>query len=75
MIATVSVGALALTVDKWRTQYLAEKDATLRHYIELHPEDFPTPGKPKTHFSVLFSLPLLIDLKQQEPSTTIGTKV
>lgn len=24
---------------------MAEKDATLRHYIELHPEDFPDPGE------------------------------
>ncbi|XP_058813279.1 NADH dehydrogenase [ubiquinone] 1 subunit C2-like [Topomyia yanbarensis] len=45
IIAAVSLGALAMTVDKWRNQYLAEKDATLRHYIELHPEDFPTPER------------------------------
>lgn len=45
MIATVGLAALAMTVDKWRNEYFAEKDATLRHYIELHPEDFPTPGK------------------------------
>lgn len=32
-------------VDNWRNEYMADRDSTLRHYIELHPEDFPTPGK------------------------------
>lgn len=32
------------TADGWRNTYLAERDAILRHYIELHPEDFPMPG-------------------------------
>jgi hypothetical protein len=31
--------------DNYRNQYLAERDAVLRHYVELHPEDFPVPGK------------------------------
>lgn len=48
VVAAVGLGALALTMDKWRTQYFAEKDATLRHYVELHPEDFPTPGMYET---------------------------
>ncbi|EAT42520.1 AAEL005946-PA [Aedes aegypti] len=47
VVAAVGLGALALTMDKWRTQYFAEKDATLRHYVELHPEDFPTPERKK----------------------------
>lgn len=35
----------ALTfVQKKRDAYLAEKDAVLRHYVELHKEDFPSPG-------------------------------
>ena len=33
------------TVDGWRNEHLAERDAVLRHYIQLHPEDFPDPGK------------------------------
>ncbi|XP_030750725.1 NADH dehydrogenase [ubiquinone] 1 subunit C2 [Sitophilus oryzae] len=28
-------------LDDWRESYLAERDAILRHYVELHPEDFP----------------------------------
>lgn len=24
----------------------AERDAVYRHYIQLHPDDFPPPGKP-----------------------------
>ncbi|XP_065158602.1 NADH dehydrogenase [ubiquinone] 1 subunit C2 [Atheta coriaria] len=27
--------------DEKRKEYFAEKDAVLRHYIQLHPEDFP----------------------------------
>ncbi|OWR54570.1 NADH dehydrogenase [ubiquinone] 1 subunit C2 [Danaus plexippus] len=30
-----------------RNAYYAEKDAVLRHYIELHPEDFPEPERKK----------------------------
>ncbi|KAL0880827.1 hypothetical protein ABMA27_002012 [Loxostege sticticalis] len=38
----------ALTfIQKKRDEYLAEKDAVLRHYIELHPEDFPVPERKK----------------------------
>ncbi|XP_053698415.1 NADH dehydrogenase [ubiquinone] 1 subunit C2 [Sabethes cyaneus] len=47
IIAAVAASVIATTVDKWRNQYLAEKDATLRHYIELHPEDFPAPERKK----------------------------
>lgn len=28
----------------YRQNYYAERDAVYRHYIELHPEDFPPPG-------------------------------
>lgn len=27
-----------------RKNYFAERDALMRHYIQLHPEDFPPPG-------------------------------
>lgn len=41
-------GTLSAAVGYWingnRNSYLAEKDAILRHYVELHPADFPTPG-------------------------------
>ncbi|KAG6456645.1 NADH dehydrogenase [ubiquinone] 1 subunit C2 [Manduca sexta] len=39
--------ALLSFVQNKRDEYLAEKDAVLRHYIELHPEDFPTPERRK----------------------------
>uniref|UniRef100_A0A182N710 NADH dehydrogenase [ubiquinone] 1 subunit C2 n=1 Tax=Anopheles dirus TaxID=7168 RepID=A0A182N710_9DIPT len=45
--AALAVGAAATMVEKWRNAHFAEKDATLRHYIELHPEDFPTPERKK----------------------------
>ncbi|CAO1434853.1 unnamed protein product [Diamesa serratosioi] len=35
------------TVDGWRNEHLAERDAVLRHYIQLHPEDFPDPERKK----------------------------
>lgn len=31
--------------DNYRNEYYAERDAVYRHYISLHPEDFPMPGK------------------------------
>lgn len=40
------IGAtLAHFVEQYRINYWAERDAVLRHYIQLHPEDFPPPGK------------------------------
>ncbi|ENN71052.1 hypothetical protein HUJ04_009699 [Dendroctonus ponderosae] len=36
--AGVGIGVL---VDKYRNEHLAKRDAIFRHYIELHPEDFP----------------------------------
>ncbi|XP_052867126.1 NADH dehydrogenase [ubiquinone] 1 subunit C2 [Anopheles cruzii] len=45
--AALAVGAFATIVHKWSEAHFAEKDATLRHYIELHPEDFPTPERKK----------------------------
>ncbi|KAG7306141.1 hypothetical protein JYU34_008733 [Plutella xylostella] len=34
-------------VQKKRDAYFAERDAVLRHYIELHPEDFVEPERKK----------------------------
>lgn len=44
-LATLAGAGIGRTLDNWRNDYLAEKDAVLRHYIELHPDDFPAPGK------------------------------
>ncbi|XP_041987385.1 NADH dehydrogenase [ubiquinone] 1 subunit C2 [Aricia agestis] len=47
-IAGVAVWTIGLNyVQNKRNEYLAEKDAVLRHYIELHPEDFPEPERKK----------------------------
>ncbi|XP_026490770.1 NADH dehydrogenase [ubiquinone] 1 subunit C2 [Vanessa tameamea] len=47
-IAGVVVWTSLLTyVTNKREEYLAEKDAVLRHYIQLHPDDFPTPERKK----------------------------
>ncbi|XP_023029832.2 NADH dehydrogenase (ubiquinone) B14.5 B subunit [Leptinotarsa decemlineata] len=37
-IAAAYVGQV---VDNYRTKYLADRDAVYRHYIQLHPEEFP----------------------------------
>ncbi|XP_023717255.1 NADH dehydrogenase [ubiquinone] 1 subunit C2 [Cryptotermes secundus] len=34
-------------IDQYRNQYLAERDAVLRNYLERHPEDFPEPERKK----------------------------
>ncbi|XP_055376047.1 NADH dehydrogenase [ubiquinone] 1 subunit C2 [Condylostylus longicornis] len=40
-------GLLGKYFDGKRNDYLAERDAVLRHYVQLHPEDFPTPERKK----------------------------
>jgi len=45
----IAFGALGVGAgyyfDQKRNDYLAKRDAVLRHYIELHPDDFPVKGK------------------------------
>lgn len=38
---TVAGVLIGKYVDNYRNGYLAERDAAFRHYIQLHPEDFP----------------------------------
>lgn len=45
VLMTGGGGYIGHIVDQYRTAYLAERDAVLRHYIQLHPDDFPIPGK------------------------------
>lgn len=40
-------GGLGLYFDQRRNEYLAKRDAVLRHYIELHPDDFPVKERKK----------------------------
>ncbi|CAH2263434.1 NADH dehydrogenase [ubiquinone] 1 subunit C2 [Pararge aegeria] len=47
ILGVVGWTAAISVVQNKRDEYLAEKDAVLRHYIELHPEDFPTPERKK----------------------------
>lgn len=44
IIATGGWVSILSYVQHKRNEYLAEKDAVYRHYIELHPDDFPVPG-------------------------------
>ena len=32
-------------INKWIESNSAERDAVLKHYIQLHQEDFPVPGE------------------------------
>lgn len=63
MAAVLGGAALGVFIDRKRNDYLAERDAVLRHYVELHPEDFPTPGK-MPFFIIAPSFMLLHVLKQ-----------
>ncbi|KAJ9578410.1 hypothetical protein L9F63_005368 [Diploptera punctata] len=40
-------GGLGYYIDQKRNRNLAERDAILRHYLEMHPEDFPEPERKK----------------------------
>ncbi|KAG5673804.1 hypothetical protein PVAND_003821 [Polypedilum vanderplanki] len=44
-----SVGGVTFGIwaDKKKDEHLSERDAVLRHYVELHPEDFPEPERKK----------------------------
>ncbi|XP_050542128.1 NADH dehydrogenase [ubiquinone] 1 subunit C2 [Daktulosphaira vitifoliae] len=48
---TLGLGAIAAYgfyyFKQYRNDYLADKDAMYRHYIQLHPEDFPAPERKK----------------------------
>lgn len=35
---------LGVLIDKYRLEQVATRDAMFRHYIQLHPEDFPPYG-------------------------------
>lgn len=43
--ATAIGGVIGKVADNWRNEHMAKRDAILRHYVELHPEDFPDIGK------------------------------
>ncbi|XP_071454234.1 NADH dehydrogenase [ubiquinone] 1 subunit C2 [Hetaerina americana] len=47
----IGLGAVGFIIgkvlDDRRSKGLARRDAVLRHYIELHPEDFPEPERKK----------------------------
>lgn len=43
--ASIAGGFIGVTVDGWRESHMAERDAVLRRYVELHPEDFPDESK------------------------------
>ncbi|XP_043190013.1 ethylene-responsive transcription factor ABI4-like isoform X2 [Amphibalanus amphitrite] len=47
-IALGGIGWVAgLYINKWIESNSAERDAVLKHYIQLHPEDFPVPERKK----------------------------
>ncbi|KAJ8944026.1 hypothetical protein NQ318_021742 [Aromia moschata] len=41
IIASLGFAGIGKVIDDYRSQYLADRDAIFRHYIQLHPEDFP----------------------------------
>lgn len=44
VLFTGVAGAAGLLLQKIYDDYNAKRDAMFRHYIALHPEDFPMPG-------------------------------
>uniref|UniRef100_R4WTL5 NADH dehydrogenase [ubiquinone] 1 subunit C2 n=1 Tax=Riptortus pedestris TaxID=329032 RepID=R4WTL5_RIPPE len=47
ILSTSIAGVLATIAQQKYQSHNAEKDAIYRHYIELHPEDFPIPERKK----------------------------
>ncbi|XP_022906330.2 NADH dehydrogenase [ubiquinone] 1 subunit C2 [Onthophagus taurus] len=52
LAATGIGGYIGHVIDGYRNSHYAERDAVLRHYIQLHPDDFPIPERKK--FSEVF---------------------
>ncbi|KAI9586330.1 NADH dehydrogenase [ubiquinone] 1 subunit C2 [Glossina fuscipes] len=48
----IAGGVFGIYIDKKRDEYLATRDAILRHYVQLHPDDFP-PIQRKKYADVL----------------------
>jgi membrane protein YqaA with SNARE-associated domain len=43
--ATLLGGAIGYFIHSKNEEYYADRDAVLRHYVKLHPEDFVPKGK------------------------------
>ncbi|XP_054263445.1 NADH dehydrogenase [ubiquinone] 1 subunit C2-like [Macrosteles quadrilineatus] len=41
LAVTLIGGGIGWWIQTYRTAYWADRDAILRHYVQLHPEDFP----------------------------------
>ncbi|XP_023170496.1 NADH dehydrogenase [ubiquinone] 1 subunit C2 [Drosophila hydei] len=47
VLFTLIGGGAGYFLDNKRNEYLAKRDAVLRHYVELHPDDFPKTDRKK----------------------------
>ncbi|CAH1104887.1 unnamed protein product [Psylliodes chrysocephalus] len=54
VLLSAGLAGIGKVVDDYRNQYMADRDAVLRHYVELHPEDFP-PFERKQYKDILES--------------------
>lgn len=50
---TAAVFGLSYVLQKWYDARNVEKDAMYRHYISIHPEEFPMPGMNFHHSLIL----------------------
>lgn len=52
ILAATIGGFSGYKLDGWRDDHMAERDAVLKRYVELHPEDFPDQGETRNaeHF-------------------------
>lgn len=41
VLATVVGAGIGQYLENYRNEYFAEREAVFRHYVQLHPEDFP----------------------------------
>uniref|UniRef100_A0A6M2DDY1 NADH dehydrogenase [ubiquinone] 1 subunit C2 n=1 Tax=Xenopsylla cheopis TaxID=163159 RepID=A0A6M2DDY1_XENCH len=47
ILYTCGLFAFGYVANKYRDDYYADRDAMYRHYISLHPDDFPAPERKK----------------------------
>lgn len=53
-------------LDKKRNEALSTRDAVLKHYVELHPEDFPPIGEWNYAYFLVYHLMFLFLLTERK---------
>lgn len=74
-MAAVIGGGLAHVAESHRVEYIAERDAALRYYVETHRDEFPDPGERSQSHEIKISLMFFFILERKKFSEVIHSWV